>query len=195
MRELMPWALRSTVLSAVLLASSLSASAATTVLNFDDLLDGVVPMNYGGLNWSLGGWTAFSAPAAPYTANSGAGRITTGFGADDASSLIDFGQAVQFEGAYFAGLGGAGLSFQLFSGGTLVHQSALLDPSETPTFLASGYAGLVDAVRISSANHGEFVMDDLSFTTAVPEPQTYALLLSGLAVVGWVARRRRPASN
>ena len=30
------------------------------------------------------------------------------------------------------------------------------------------------------------------FATAAPEPETYALLLAGLAVVGGVARRRRP---
>ena len=29
-------------------------------------------------------------------------------------------------------------------------------------------------------------------TTPVPEPQTYALLLAGLGVIGFVARRRRP---
>jgi hypothetical protein len=30
----------------------------------------------------------------------------------------------------------------------------------------------------------------LSITAAVPEPETYALLLAGLALVGFVARRR-----
>ena len=31
-----------------------------------------------------------------------------------------------------------------------------------------------------------------AITTAVPEPQTYALMLAGLGVVGFLARRRRP---
>ncbi len=193
MRDFFPGAVRASVLALCL--ATVASAASATVLNFDDIEDGTVPLNYGGLDWSQAGWTVFSTPAEPYTAHSGAGRVATGFGAEDGSSLIRFGRSVVFEGAYFAGLEGAQLSFQLFAGGALVYQSAQLDPSATPTFLASGYTGLVDAVRVSSANHGEFVMDDLSFTAAVPEPQSYALLLSGLAVVGWVARRRRPASN
>ncbi|WP_332687439.1 PEP-CTERM sorting domain-containing protein [Devosia sp.] len=38
--------------------------------------------------------------------------------------------------------------------------------------------------------------DSLSLTvTAVPEPETYALLLSGLGMVGWLTRRRRPQAQ
>ncbi len=181
-------------IGAAMLASLPNAMA--TVLNFDDLPDGVVSANYGGLDWSQGGWIAFSTPAAPYTAKSGEGRVTNDFLASDAASLIRFGSAGQtarFDGAFFAGQGGALLSFELLLNGQVVATSATLDPSATPTFLASGYAGLVDAVRIKSQNHGEFVMDDFTFTQAVPEPQSYALLLAGLMVVARVARRKNAA--
>jgi len=36
--------------------------------------------------------------------------------------------------------------------------------------------------------------DFLVSVTAVPEPETYALLLAGLGLVGWTARRRAPVS-
>jgi hypothetical protein len=32
-----------------------------------------------------------------------------------------------------------------------------------------------------------------AITQAIPEPETYALMAMGMAVVGWVARRRRKA--
>ncbi|MBT9491423.1 MAG: PEP-CTERM sorting domain-containing protein [Paucibacter sp.] len=44
---------------------------------------------------------------------------------------------------------------------------------------------------VSASNTIPVVSDVLAITAAVPEPQTYALLLAGLAVVGAVARRRR----
>lgn len=40
---------------------------------------------------------------------------------------------------------------------------------------------------------GAVYWDNISYTPAVPEPETYALMALGLAAVGFVARRRRQA--
>jgi hypothetical protein len=46
-------------------------------------------------------------------------------------------------------------------------------------------------IRSISFKGNAVVLDNLTFTTPVPEPSTYAMLLAGLAAVGFVARRRR----
>jgi hypothetical protein len=36
-------------------------------------------------------------------------------------------------------------------------------------------------------------MDDFTFTAAVPEPETYALMLAGLGLIGFTRRRAAKA--
>jgi len=44
-----------------------------------------------------------------------------------------------------------------------------------------------------SGNQGP-TLDNVVLTAAIPEPETYALILAGLGLVGFIARRRRPQS-
>ena len=57
----------------------------------------------------------------------------------------------------------------------------------------SGLAGItgyrIDRHEIGT-QAGNWVADDFIFAASVPEPQTYALLLAGLGVIGWARRRR-----
>jgi hypothetical protein len=60
---------------------------------------------------------------------------------------------------------------------------------------------LAGMMMLSASDTGPYARDysavevgmlaDLGYAAAVPEPETYAMLLAGMGVVGWVARRRR----
>ncbi|MCK9689007.1 PEP-CTERM sorting domain-containing protein [Scleromatobacter humisilvae] len=182
------------LLSSLLLAAAGLAVApfvSATVLTFDDLAgDDFVPANYGGLDWSAGDWFAFGDAQPPFSAHSGSMRIASGFGDADAATAIGLGDGRTFQGAWFAGYEDVDVSFKLYEHGALVATSATLATSATPTWLASGYAGLVDEVIVSSADQGGFVLDDLTFSAAVPEPASTALLACGLVALAAVARRR-----
>ncbi len=166
--------------------------ASATVLTFDDVAtDGLVAANYGGLDWSAGDWFAFGGEQAPFTPHSGSVRIASGFGDADAATAIGLGDGKTFQGAWFAGYDDVSVTFELYEHGTLVATSATLGTSATPTWLASGYAGLVDEVIVSSADQGAWVLDDLTFSAAVPEPGSMALMTAGLLALAVTARRRR----
>ena len=180
--------LTSLALAFASLAAAPFASAA--VLDFDDLAEGAVPANYGGLDWSAGDWSAFGDEGAPFTPHSGSMSISSGFLDPDSATAIGLGAGMTFQGAWFAGFEDVHVTFELFDHGKNVATSSTLTTSATPAWLASGYGGPVDEVIVSSDAQDGFVMDDFTFAAAVPEPGSTALMAGGLLLLAAVARRR-----
>ena len=58
------------------------------------------------------------------------------------------------------------------------------------SFLDANYASGFTVFGLSTGGSGVGVFDNLS-VTAVPEPEIYAMMLSGFALLGFVARRRQ----
>lgn len=95
----------------------------------------------------------------------------------------------------------------VLAGGGTVHQAFQIDKSTGSTgglnftsyAFSSSFTNLV-SVRFSSSGSdlsefNGFSIDNINATavTAVPEPETYAMLLAGLGMMGVVGRRRRKA--
>jgi len=187
----------------IILAWAASATCADAdTLTFEDLDPApaafdLVPTPYHGLTFT--GW--YFGPDSTYTPGSGIIDIFTDYAnpADPGAYTISANNSIEsatpflFSGATFSGY--SGVTFLLWYLGTLVATSAALPdaPDITPygpTFLASGYSGLVDKVVVSGVQ-GYYSMDDFNFqATAVPEPASYLTLFAGLITLAAVKRRR-----
>jgi hypothetical protein len=107
---------------------------------------------------------------------------------------FSFLSPVVFDGAWFAGYDFATVQFNLYLSSVLVASSSSLAPSGTPTFLGSGYAGLVDKVGVV-APADFFVMDDVTYESgsSTPEPASLSLVGGAMGLLAFVVLRRRRA--
>jgi len=101
---------------------------------------------------------------------------------------------LSFSGAVY------GAAFNFVSNPGTSTFSAFLGTNMVEQFTGyTGYGGefygfssiLFDSIRIDSGGiNSAYIMDNLQVVSAVPEPETYAMLLVGLGLIGFMARRR-----
>ncbi|MBW8813581.1 MAG: PEP-CTERM sorting domain-containing protein [Caulobacterales bacterium] len=174
-------------------ALAVAGAASATVVNFDDLTgSGVVADGYGGVTWG-GNWDYYDFSQSQYTAESPRTRVYSDYNLGSlevGDTNFYFAAPAVFSGAFFSGYDLAPISFGLYNSGVLVHTSAELHISGTPQFLASGYAGPVDEVRVRG-DRDYFVMDNVTYSaSATPEPAAWALMIGGFGLAGAALRRR-----
>lgn len=177
--------------AAVIAIGTATAATAATVVDFDDLVgSGTVADGYGGIVWG-GEWLYYDSPQNPYTPHSGATRIYTAGNAPSGS--FSFANDVSFGGAWVSGVDAFVVSFSMFLNNVLVAVSSDLNPTASPTFLSSGYNGLVDRVVFNTnTGNGFYVVDDVTYSpAAVPVPAAAWLMVTGLGALAAVRRRQQ----
>ena len=150
------------------------------------------------LNANNANVAVFDLTAADVTGISGM-RLDN-FNADTTVILNVLGQTVNFTAGGYQ-------NFNLASDLAVGHVLFNLPEAQQVNFVSGVYAsflaplaqfntlggGFIGGQVVVGSWNGSGQVNDNPFVSAVPEPQTYALMLAGLALMGGVARRRRAA--
>jgi hypothetical protein len=183
-------------------SSFLAAISNFATDTFDDLPPGRTNLDTAAINRSAGAYA--------YTASVGEDSLATGgTGSDvwlttDPSNAVltfdNFSSGVYAVGGFFFGSnsdGGAQRRGSITVTATDADGTITTETKRNPR--TSNFFGFVSDSSLTSVTvstttrRGSMfpTVNNLTLAAAVPEPETYALLLSGLAIVGFVARRRR----
>jgi endoglucanase len=180
----------------------LATQAQSAPVDFEDLhADGdlaALSSPYAGLNWGED-WYYGDTAVEGYGngAHSGASYVTNGYGMNNLA--VGSTTAFNFKGAWFAtpNTNGAVASWINI---TAYDAADHVIGSTGNVSIGQGYqwvtANFANVQRLSiTRDDGWFVMDDFTFTSAVPEPGSSTMLLAGLGLFTVMAARRptRPA--
>ncbi len=169
----------------------LNADGFTTYTTSSNLvLSGMARITYYYMGSESGFKNIFSAGSTTYTENSRG--YENKFGAPFSASgpvLIGF---KDYAGGSLAGL----LSFSSMdagaaAGGLGTDAFGVFLKGVQTTGYTSLYFGYDDELRGPDDNHDDFIVKAVITAVPVPEPGTWAMLLSGFAIVGSLLRRRR----
>jgi PEP-CTERM motif len=192
--------LRHGVLSAVLLAALGSAHAQSASGSFDCITlnsTGSCSQGESSLSWVWDGSSMFTIFNA-----AGGGHVSEVYFDLDVGTSASFNLAASSSGVLFS----PGANPPSLPGGNTVAfssdaafdspngNSGGINGGEWAAFTVTGTSGAMDflsGLHVRSLFNGQSE-SFVTVTTPVPEPGTYALMLAGLGVIGFVMRRRRP---
>ncbi|MBC7802588.1 MAG: PEP-CTERM sorting domain-containing protein [Candidatus Parcubacteria bacterium] len=183
----------------------------TAINNTGPLVPEILPSGtLGGINYSFSGGTLFnfdgtsSLPngisARPVGSTDNFWSIGTNPVAQQGPGVVSLGAGVKYYGFLWGSPDASGWNSLSFYNGTTqlgatLNGSAILNPpngNQTFARYFNIYAGageVITSIRFT-ANTNAFETDNHAFIAAIPEPETYAMLLAGLGLLGFVARRR-----
>lgn len=191
-----------TLLVAALLTTGVVNASAST-LTFEGLTDrNSITNGYGGLSWNnFSALDTSSYTASGYVNGTVSGNMVA-YNAYGQPASITSLTAFTLNSAFFTGAWNNGLTIHVTGSGATNYATDIVVSTTTPTNYVFNWTGLT-SVNFStfggtpagySGSGTHFAMDNLTINVAaVPEPETYALLLAGLGVIGAAARRRKAA--
>ncbi|WP_223879112.1 PEP-CTERM sorting domain-containing protein [Chitinimonas arctica] len=185
------------------LAAGLMMSVAQAAPSIDQFASGLAGFSS---QWSSGSWSASQVLGASNTFSYG--DISTAWAPSPRNGSLEwvsvtFDQAVFATGATIRETYGNGFVYQVDAiglDGSLHNVWSGTDTSQagTPVDFAITWAQTAFAVKglkiYTNTDHDLNAweeIDSIKITGAVPEPETYAMLLAGLGLIGFTARRRR----
>ena len=135
-----------------------------------------------------------SAPSGLYGAGSGGDGWLTPNVDNETITFSNFAPGIVGFGGYFfasdingAFLPNGSLLFTATDGTTLNYT---LNGATTTSFLGFVSSSPLTSVTLTSGGNYWPTANDVTLAMPIPEPETYAMMLMGLGVVGWLRRRR-----